>query len=152
MLHLVIAVVWAAPAMRGSDLTVGLIIGYLGLRVLTPLTGPSTYVEKLPRAVGFAGLLTWDLILSSLRVAYDVVTPAANRRVAVVRVPLEARTDLEIGLFSLLVTVTPGSMVCMLILEGDARVAYVHAMFVEDPGEFAWQMRDIERRVLELTR
>lgn len=152
LLHLLIALVWAIPGgVRGPDVLVGLVVGFLALWLMRPLTDERSYIDKTPLALWLAGYVAWELVLSSLRVAFDVITPAANRQPAIIRIPLDARTDTEIGLFCLLVTVTPGSLVCKL--SPDRRTAYVHAMFVDDPEAFRDQLKhDIERRVLELTR
>lgn len=104
----------------------------------------------LVRAVGFVAFYGWELVVSSLRVAYDVLTPTLYMRPAIVAVPLDVRSDLAITLLANLVSLTPGSLT--IDLSADRRTLYVHVMFVGGDVEDA--RRDIkeqlERRVAAL--
>jgi multicomponent Na+:H+ antiporter subunit E len=104
----------------------------------------------LARAVGFVAFFAWELLVSSLRVAYDVLTPTLHMRPAIVAVPLDVRSDLAITLLANLVSLTPGSLT--LDVSADRRTLYVHVMFVGGDAEDA--RRDIkeqlERRVAGL--
>lgn len=153
LLNLLLALLWAAVAgsVDPAHLVVGFVTGYAVLWLARPVLGPTGYFSRLPRAVGFAGFFVWELVLSNLRVAWDVLTPRARRRPGVVAVPLDAETDVEIALLANLVTLTPGSL--SLDVSPDRRVLYVHAMFVDDPEAFRRDLkRGFERRVLELLR
>lgn len=108
-------------------------------------------IRKSLLLVRFLGFYLLDLILSSVRVAYDALTPTHHMRPAVVAIPLEARTDLEILLLANLITMTPGTV--SLDVSTDRRVLYVHAMYVRDPQEVRDSIKgELERRVLELLR
>lgn len=152
-LNLVLAVLWAAVvgSVDTPHLVVGFLLGYGVLWVSKPLLGDTDYFAKAPRAIAFAGFFAWELVLSNLRVAWDVLTPRAYRRPGVVAVPLDATTDVEITLLANLVTLTPGTL--SLDVSDDRRTLYVHAMFVDDPDELRREIKDgFERRVLELLR
>jgi multicomponent Na+:H+ antiporter subunit E len=151
--NLLLAFMWAAVnhSFGLADFVIGFIIGYLALAWLSPLVGAQRYVRWLPKLIGFSLFYIWELIVANVRVAYDVVTPAAMRDPAVVAVPLDARTDFEIMLLANLITLTPGTL--SLDLSPDRQTLYVHAMFVEDPEEFRREIKDgFERRVLDLLR
>ena len=90
-------------------------------------------------------------MLSSLRVVWDVLTPRHLSRPAIVVVPLDARTDLEIAVLANLVSLTPGTL--SLEVSDDRSALYVHGMFVDDPDAFRREIKDgAERRVLEALR
>ncbi len=153
LLNLLLALLWAAAvgSVDPAHLVVGFAAGYLVLWLARPALGPTTYFSKLPQAIGFAAFFLWELLLSNLRVAWDVLTPRAYRRPGVVAVPLDADTDAEITLLANLVTLTPGSL--SLDVSPDRRTLYVHAMFVDDPEKVRREIKDgFERRVLELLR
>jgi len=153
LLNVLLALLWAAVAgsVDPAHLVVGFVVGYAVLWLARPVLGPTGYFSRLPRAVGFAGFFVWELVLSNLRVAWDVLTPSARRRPGVVAVPLDAETDAEITLLANLVTLTPGSL--SLDVSPDRRVLYVHGMFVDDPETFRREIKEgFERRVLELLR
>lgn len=151
--NIALAALWAAAT--GSLIPGNVLVGYaLGFGILwwfKPLLGPTVYFGKLLAALGFAAFLVYELVLSNLRIAWDVVTPRAHRRPGIVAVPLDAKSDHEITLLSILVTLTPGTLV--VDVSDDRGVMYVHSMFVDDPDEERRKIKDgFERRVLELLR
>jgi multicomponent Na+:H+ antiporter subunit E len=93
----------------------------------------------------------WELLLSNIRLAADVLRPRMRMRPGIVAVPLDARTDLELVLLSNLVTLTPGTLT--IDVSADRRTLYVHAMFVTSPEALVDEIkRGLERRVLAATR
>jgi multicomponent Na+:H+ antiporter subunit E len=93
----------------------------------------------------------WELVVSNVRVAIEVLSPRYRMRPGVVGVRLDARTDLEITLLANLITLTPGTM--SVDISEDRRVLYVHALYVDDRDAFERSIKDgFERRVLEVLR
>lgn len=153
LFNLLLAVLWAAMvgSVDGVHLMTGFAVGYVALWVARPVLGPTRYFGKLFEAVRFSAFFIYELVLSNLRVAWDVMTPRAYRRPGVVAIPLEASSDVEITLLANLVTLTPGSL--SLDVSPDRECLFVHAMFVEDPAQLRSDIKKgFERRVLELLR
>ena len=151
--NIFLALVWALASGRISllSLTIGFVFGYAVLWVSQPILGSSRYFRRLPVAIRFAGYFLWQLLLSNLRVAYDVVTPHLYMRPGIVAVPLDARTDQEITLLANLITLTPGTL--SLDVSEDRSTLYVHAMFVDSPDSVRDSIKNgFERRLLELIR
>ena len=151
--NLALALVWAAVLGELSlgNLAAGFVIGFAILAVTTALFGSSRYVEKSVRLVEFAVFFFGQLVLSSLRVAADVVTPRHRARPGIVAIPLDARTDGEITLLANLVSLTPGSL--SLDVSADRRTLFVHVMFLDDVETCRRAIKTgFERRVLELLR
>ena len=108
-------------------------------------------IIKLKRILIFLGFYLLEMIRSNLRVAYDILTPRHRMKPGIIAVPLEKASPLETVLLSNLITMTPGTL--LLDLSEDRRTMYVHAMYVDDPGELKAQLKDeIEKRVLEILR
>jgi len=129
----------------------GFVVGYLALWITRPLYGENRYFERLPRVIALAGYFLGQLLASNLRVLWDVVTPSHGSRPAIVGVPLDARTDLEITLVANLVSLTPGTL--SLEISDDRRTLYVHVMFMDDAERVRREIKEgIERRVLEVLR
>lgn len=106
---------------------------------------------RLVRLVRFVLFFIWEFSLANLRVAHDVVTPRLYAQPAIIALPLDARTDVEITLLAALISLTPGTL--SLDLSPDRRLLYVHAMFGDDPGEVCNQLKTtFERPLLELMR
>ncbi|MEO0453616.1 MAG: Na+/H+ antiporter subunit E [Verrucomicrobiota bacterium] len=75
-----------------------------------------------------------EVILSNLKVAYDIVTPAYFMNPAIVAVPLdEDLSETELYLLSNLITMTPGTL--SLDISHDCRCLYIHSMYTGSPEE-----------------
>lgn len=151
--NILLALVWALANGRISlmNLMIGFILGYGVLWLAQPLMRPTRYFQRFPIAVRFTGFFLWQLLLSNLRVAYDVITPRLYMQPGIVAVPLDAETDQEITLLANLITLTPGTL--SLDVSEDRRTLYVHAMFVDSPDRVRENIKNgFERRLLELIR
>lgn len=153
--NLVLALTWAVATGQFTlaNVTAGFVLGYLVLLFAQRFIGHSGYFAKVPQVIRFALFYLRQLILSNLRIAYDIVTPTHYMQPGVIAVPLDARTDTEITLLANLITLTPGSL--SLDLSPDRRVLYVHVMYVDygNVDEARRSIKDgLERRVLEVLR
>jgi multicomponent Na+:H+ antiporter subunit E len=152
-LNLLLALIWsfAWADTSPSVFAVGFLLAYGVLFVFRPVLGRTGYFRKLPQLIRLAGFVLYELVLSSLRIAWDVVTPRAFRDPGIVAVPLDAESDLEIAVVANLVTLTPGTL--SLEVSEHPRVLYVHSMFARDPDAVRSGIkRRFEAPVLELLR
>ena len=134
-----------------SGFLIGFALGYLALWLTQPLYGKSRYFQRAPKTVKLAGFFLLELLLSNLRVFWDVVTPGHISRPGIVGVPLSAESDMEILLVANLISLTPGTL--SVDLSEDRRILYVHVMFLDDPELFRQSIKTgLEQRVLEVTR
>lgn len=93
----------------------------------------------------------WELIIASLAVAYEVVRPGHNMKPGIIAVPLDAKSDLAITIFSSLVTLTPGTL--SLDVSADKSHLFVHAMYITkgDSATLASELKNgFERRVIRV--
>ncbi|CAN0539190.1 unnamed protein product [Laminaria digitata] len=153
VLNSALAFGWAALMGNFSlgSLFLGFIIGYIAVWVARPLFGETTYFERVWRVLRLALLFIYELIVSSLRVVWDVITPAHLSRPGIIAMPLDAETDAEILTVASLISLTPGTL--SLDVSDDRRILYVHAMFVEDPDDVRRELKEgMERKVLEAMR
>lgn len=153
VLNLFLALGWALVTGRFTlwSFAVGFALGYLALWIVRPLYGPTRYFERLWLLLRLLGHFLYELVLSSLQVAWDSITPTHLSRPGIVAVPLDVRADAEILVLANLISLTPGTL--SLEISEDRRTLYVHAMFVEDAESVRAHIKGgIERRLLELTR
>jgi multicomponent Na+:H+ antiporter subunit E len=153
--NILLAFAWAA--LQGSfslaNLAMGWLLGYLVLLLLVKggVLGPSRYVGRLSRVVGFAGYFLWELVLANLRLALDVATPRYQMTPGIIQLPLDVSSDAEILLLAALINLTPGSVA--LDVSADRRVMYVHVMYIRTPAAARAEIKDgFERRVIDLLR
>jgi multicomponent Na+:H+ antiporter subunit E len=151
--NVLLAFVWATMTGQFTlgNVVVGFLLGYGILLLAQRVVGPSRYFLRVRQLVGFALYYLRELVSANLRVARDVVAPTYAMRPAIVAIPLDARTDIEITLLSSLIALTPRSL--GLDVSDDRSVLYVHGMFVDDPAAFCRHIKEgLERPLLELLR
>mgnify|MGYP000533675759 CR=1 FL=1 len=88
----------------------------------------------------------WELVLANLKVARDVLAPVERLRPAVVAVPLDLKTDWQITLLAILITLTPGTL--SLDVSTDRKVLFVHAMHVGDPAALRHEIKSGFERLI----
>lgn len=104
---------------------------------------------KLVYAVGLLGYFLWELVLSNLRIARDVVRPQRELAPAVVAIPLDLTSGAQITMLANLITLTPGTL--SLDVSSDRKTLYIHAMSGRDPEAVRQGIkRGFERRIQEL--
>ncbi|HJR66196.1 MAG TPA: Na+/H+ antiporter subunit E [Gemmatimonadaceae bacterium] len=99
--------------------------------------------------ISLAGIFLYDLVVASLAVARIALAPHPRPMPAIVRVPVDARTDWGITLFAYLVSMTPGST-CLHVAE-DRSALFVHFLHAPDEHARAAEIKALfERRILIL--
>jgi multicomponent Na+:H+ antiporter subunit E len=148
-----LALVWAAltGVFTPVNFAAGFILGFIMLSLAQSVFGQSSYAVRGYKAVIFIFYFLWELLKANLRVAMDIVTPKNYMMPGLIRIPLEARSDIEISLLANIISLTPGSL-CVDVSD-DKKTMYVHAMYVEDADEFRREIKEgFERRLLEVLR
>ncbi|KIT16477.1 Na+/H+ antiporter subunit E [Jannaschia aquimarina] len=152
LLNLLLAVAWAA--LTGSftlaGLAIGFLIGFGALALVSPLFEDrgGGYFLRVYRWVKLLLLFLWELVVSSVSVAWDVLTPRHRARPGIIAVPLKAEGEAEVLLVTNLISLTPGTL--SLDVTEDCRTLYVHAMFADDPAAIRKQIETgMERWVRE---
>lgn len=134
-----------------SGFIAGFVVGYLALWLSKPLYGKTGYFERLPKVLGLITYFGKELLISNLKVLWDVITPRHISRPGIIALPLDARTDAEIMLVANLISLTPGTL--SLDLSEDRRLLYIHVMFLDDIEQTRREIKQgLERRVLEVMR
>lgn len=133
--NLVLSFTWAALVGEISltQLAVGFVIGFGVLWIVQPLTGASSYYTRVFAWVRLVVMFLYELVLSSLSVAWDVLTPQHRSSPAIVDVPLNVTSDFGLLMVTNLITLTPGTL--SLDISPDRKTLKVHAMFGDDPNE-----------------
>ena len=152
--NVLISLLWALLTGKVSvgNLLLGFVLGYVALVILYPKSGTSSsYFRKTVQVISFAAFFTKELVVSSWRVAVDVMRPLPEMRPGVIGIPMDAETDLEITLLANVISLTPGTL--SLDVSKDRKTLYIHAMYVINPDDLRKEIKDgLERRLLELLR
>ena len=134
-----------------TNLAFGFFLSYLILGLTRPLLGTTSYFGKSRQLVGFFFFFCRELVSSSLRVGYDILTPTHRMRPAVLAFPTRARNELELTLVSNVISLTPGSLT--LDVSQDGRWIYIHVMYLEEDLDLVLDsFRNLEAKVLDVLR
>jgi multicomponent Na+:H+ antiporter subunit E len=148
--HVLLGWLWTAltQSYTASNFVVGVALAHLALRISHSRPERARKARVL---LEFLGFFVKEVIVGAVRVAVDALTPRPRMRPAIVELPLDVRTDGQITLLAILITLTPGTLA--LDVSPDRRRLYLHAMFAADADRVRRQIKlGFERRVLELAR
>ena len=151
--NIALMLIWVAltGSFTAANLLLGFVLGYLVLGLaLRNRPEFAKYLGKVPKFIGFIGFFFWELLLSNLKVAYDVLTPTHHMRPGVIAMPLDAKTDGEITIVANLISLTPGTL--SLDVSSDRKVLYLHVMYLVDRAAAIDSIKALEARVLEVLR
>ncbi|MGD9046378.1 MAG: Na+/H+ antiporter subunit E [Desulfobacterales bacterium] len=151
--NIFLALVWMA--LTGTFTFANFVVGFAVSSLtmwLVGSRGEAAFIVYISRIIRFAGLFfffLWELLIANLRVAYEVLTPGYQMRAAIIAIPLDAKSDLEITVLANLITLTPGTL--SLDVSQDRKILYIHAMHVRDVDKFRHDIKArFERRVMEV--
>lgn len=153
LINTLLALAWIAltGTFTPTNYAVGFAVGFVLLWLTQRVMLPSNYFRKVSQVIGFVLFFLWELLQANLRMVVIVLSPRPAIRPAVVAIPLDVRSDMEITLLANLITLTPGTL--YLDVSQDRRVMYVHTMQVDDLDTFRHSIKDgFERRVMEVLR
>ncbi|MBK5926346.1 Na+/H+ antiporter subunit E [Rhodobaculum claviforme] len=149
--NFLLAFCWAAMTGDFSlgGLVTGLVFGFFALWIVQPLVGMDRfYFLRVWRISRLTAYFFWELFLSSVKVAADVLRPVPRNTPRIITMPLDVKTDMEILTLTNLISLTPGTL--SVDVSEDRSELIVHAMFADDPeAEIANLKSGMERMVLE---
>ena len=92
-----------------------------------------------------------ELISSSVLVVKQVMRPRINITPGIFTLETELEGELEVTLLSLLITLTPGSVV--MEVSNDGKVIYVHAMDIPESSDAVIKSKNaFEKAIKDVTR
>lgn len=108
---------------------------------------------NFPRLIGLIIYFFRELIVASLEIAWEVITPRPRMEPGLIAFPLEAKTDLEITILASLISLTPGTL--SLDVSEDREFLYIHAVYIKK-GDVEALKNSIkfgfEKRLLQIMR
>lgn len=108
-------------------------------------------MKRLSFIIRFLAFYVWEVILSNLRVAWDVITPRHRMSPGIIALPLEpGLSEAQVASLANLITMTPGTL--SLDVTPDRRTLFIHAMYLgPDPAALKRELKsEFERRVRDV--
>ena len=141
VLSLLLAAAWlllqqsVAPAQLITAAVLGLVIP----RLLHGFLGAPVRPRAWGAALRLTALVLWDIVVANFTVARIVLSPGARPQPAWVTVPLDVQHPSAIGLFATIITMTPGTVSC--VVDEQRRYILVHALDCSDTAAAAAEMK-----------
>jgi len=153
LMNLLLSFIWVAltGSMYYTNFLFGYMIGFGILWLMNRNEADRGYFSKVPRIISFIFYFLYEMIKANVQVAYDVMTPKYFMRPGIVKYPMNAQTEMEINLLSMMISLTPGTLI--LDISEDKKTMYIHVMYLQDPEKFVRDTKmGLERRLLEAIR
>ncbi len=155
LFHIILALIWTAVTATFSfgNLLIGLLLGYLVLVAVGPAIDQSNYTRRVWKGITLILFFLKELVMSSIRVAMDVMRPGAFRmQSGVVDISLDVTSDLEITLLANMISLTPGTL--SIEVSDDRKELFIHAMYIDEGVEYVREniKSGMERHIMEVTR
>jgi multicomponent Na+:H+ antiporter subunit E len=153
LLNVMLTLIWVAltGAFTYINLFIGFIISFFVLWIISRSSPDRRYFTIIFKIVGFFFYFLYEMLKANMQVAYEVMTSNLHMKPGIVKMELEARTDLEITLLASLISLTPGTLV--IDVSDDRTVMYIHGMYLEDRGKFIESIKSgLEKPLLNILR
>ena len=136
-------------SLHPGHIVLGAAIGWV-LPLVTARFWPATVAIQRPwRVVAFTGMVIYDVIVASLRVARAVLGPVSRLRPGFAHVPLDLTTDVGITVLAQIITLTPGTL--SADLTPDRRTLIVHYLDEADADAVVAEIKSrYEKPLLEI--
>lgn len=153
LMNVMLTLIWVA--LTGSftfiNLLFGFVISFFVLWVISRDSADRRYFTIIFKIIAFFFYFLYEMLKANVQVAVQVMSRKFKMQPGIVKIELEARTDIEITLLGNLISLTPGTLV--IDVSDDRKVMYVHGMYVQDRDKFVYAIKNnLEKPLLGIMR
>ncbi|MCY8104916.1 MULTISPECIES: Na+/H+ antiporter subunit E [Bacillus] len=153
LLNVFLAFCWMFLSNDGSaaGFITGFILGMISLFFFRRFLAHPFYLWKMFSIIKLFLIFIRELYLANVSVLKTVLSPKLDIKPGIFAFKTELTTDWEITLLSLLITLTPGTLV--MDISDDRTILYIHAMDIEDAEKAIFDIREsFEKAIQEVSR
>ncbi|MFD1207182.1 MULTISPECIES: Na+/H+ antiporter subunit E [Sporosarcina] len=155
LLNLFIAFLWMTlideDELKFTTFFAGYLVGIGIIFFMHRFFGTQFYLRRLFAIIKLLLIFISELTQSSIVVLKQILSPKLKIKPGIFKYETVLSSDSEVTMLSLLLTLTPGSVVMEVSPEGN--VLYIHAMDVEQSKEgLISQLKNFEKAIMEVTR
>lgn len=155
LLNVFIAVLWTLISdedeLKFTTLVMGYLVGIGIVFLMHRFFGERFYLSRFFALIKLLFIFNSELLSSTILVLKHILSPKIRIKPGIFKYETVLRGEWEITALSLLLTLTPGSVVIQVKPEGDA--VYVHAMDVEESKEMLLRsLGKFEKAIMGVTR
>ncbi|MDZ4204903.1 MAG: Na+/H+ antiporter subunit E [Bacteroidales bacterium] len=145
--------VWIFLTMKVNlvNMLFGFLLGFLVLWLIYSKTHHRGYFTRIPKILDFLATFIWQIIVGSVKIAWDIATPHHYMKPGIIALPLSAETDIEITLLANVITFTPGTM--SIDVSSDRKILYVYTVYIDSEAKVIASIKNtLEKKLLEAMR
>lgn len=155
LLNLFIAFLWMTlmdeDELRFTTFFAGFLVGIGIIFFMHRFFGTQFYLRRVYATIKLLFIFISELTQSSIIVLKQILSPRLKIKPGIFKYETVLKSDVEVTMLSLLLTLTPGSVVMEVSPEGN--VLYIHAMDVEQSKDaLLTQLGNFEKAIMEVTR
>ncbi|XKH50768.1 Na+/H+ antiporter subunit E [Chryseomicrobium palamuruense] len=153
LLNVFIAFVWMflSNSFTTATFIIGYILGLVMLFMLRRFFSTRFYMERVVAVAKLILLFLKELVVSNIAVLRVILKPKMNIRPAIFELETQLKEGWEITLLSLLITLTPGTVV--INISEDRTKLYVHTLDLDDVEDAVNSIRNtFEKAIMEVSR
>ncbi|HEX5564265.1 MAG TPA: Na+/H+ antiporter subunit E [Sporosarcina sp.] len=155
LLNLFIAFLWMTlmdeDELRFTTFFAGFLVGIGIIFFMHRFFGTQFYLRRLFSSFKLLLIFISELTQSSIVVLRQILSPELKIKPGIFKYETVLKSDVEVTMLSLLLTLTPGSVVMEVSPEGNT--LYIHAMDVEQSrAGLIKQLKNFEKAIMEVTR
>lgn len=149
-----LAFIWMALTMSFTvvNFFFGFIVSFLVLWFLNRRNVSDKYFNRPIKVYRFFSLFFKEIVKGSIKIGFDIITPHHHMTPAIIALPLDCQTDIEITLLANTITLTPGTT--SVAVSDDKKILYVYSVYFSGDKEkdIAEIKNGLEKRLLEVLR
>lgn len=153
LLNFIVAVVWTfiSGSFTAEKFIIGWLIGAILLYLMRRFLSERFYFARIWAMIKLILLFLKELVLSNISVMKLVIQPKLSVSPSIFAYPTELKSDWEITLLSILITLTPGTLV--LDVSEDQKTLFIHALHADEVDEAVESIRQtFEKAIMEVSR
>ncbi|ARJ38713.1 Na+/H+ antiporter subunit E [Sporosarcina sp. P21c] len=155
LLNLFIAFLWMTlmdeDELRFTTFFMGFLVGLGIIFVMSRFFDTHFYLRRVYAACKLLLIFIRELTQSSIVVISQIMRPTLRIKPGIFKYKTILTSDVEVTMLSMLLTLTPGSVVMEVSSEGNE--LYIHAMDVEESRDgLIKQLKNFEKAIMEVTR
>ncbi|TSB45475.1 Na+/H+ antiporter subunit E [Alkalicoccobacillus porphyridii] len=153
LLNILIALLWVflQDSFELTNFITGFLVGLSLIFIMRRFFPSEFYLKKVFSILRLLYLFILELILSSVLMIRQILRPKLDITPGIFSFETELKGDLELTVLSLLLTLTPGSVV--LEISEDGNVFYIHAMDIPESRDAVLKAKaTFEKAIMEVTR
>ncbi|MCE4955775.1 Na+/H+ antiporter subunit E [Macrococcoides caseolyticum] len=132
LIHTGLVILWCilTGSVSFGNMLLGYIFGIIGIYIMRPFLPGHFYLLPFLKVIRLIGIFIIELFKANISVLKIVIAPKLEIQPAFFMYPTDLRKDWEISLLSLLITLTPGTVV--VAVSDDKSKLYIHAINFSD--------------------